>query len=84
MKLGSCVNNPCQNGGTCNDDSYSPKGYFCSCLTQYYGDNCQDRYNPCANHVCYNGGACLNGACQCVGIYYGTHCERADISGEIF
>jgi low-density lipoprotein receptor-related protein 1 (alpha-2-macroglobulin receptor) len=34
-----CLSYPCQNGGTCV--ALSTTQYYCSCLTNYYGTNCE-------------------------------------------
>ena len=37
-ELDECESDPCQNGGTCQDES---KKYSCSCLAGYNGNNCE-------------------------------------------
>lgn len=39
LKIDLCNPNPCQNSGTCV--SNSPGTYFCNCLPQYSGNNCE-------------------------------------------
>lgn len=39
-----CLNNPCENGGTCFN---TPGSYYCSCKTGWTGSNCtQGIYHP--------------------------------------
>ncbi|XP_063438931.1 MAM and LDL-receptor class A domain-containing protein 1-like [Mytilus trossulus] len=42
----ACATNPCNNGGSCNEDG-SSAGYYCNCMTGWSGDNCdvQDSYS---------------------------------------
>ena len=35
-----CSNNPCLNGGICNDNGTS---YICSCSNEYWGSNCESK-----------------------------------------
>ena len=37
--LDQCKQNPCQNGGTCDNKD---GGYSCSCLPQWSGKNCDE------------------------------------------
>ncbi|CAG2188607.1 HSPA1s [Mytilus edulis] len=34
-----CATNPCNNGGSCNEDD-SSAGYYCNCMKGWSGDNC--------------------------------------------
>ena len=36
----ACLDDPCQNGGTCNDNE-ATLTYTCTCLPQYVGGDCQ-------------------------------------------
>jgi hypothetical protein len=37
-EVDECESDPCQNGGTCKDES---KEYTCTCPSGYRGDNCE-------------------------------------------
>ena len=37
VDIDDCVNEPCANGGTCDD---GVNGYTCNCAPGYYGPNC--------------------------------------------
>ena len=37
--INECMNDPCQNGGTCVN---SPGSYSCDCVEGYKGDHCQE------------------------------------------
>ena len=37
--IDECSSNPCQNGGTCNDDI---NGYICTCVEGYDGHTCDN------------------------------------------
>ena len=36
--IDECTSNPCQNGGSCNDQINS---YTCNCVDGYDGENCE-------------------------------------------
>ena len=36
-----CESEPCQHGGVCYTDAFSPRGFSCRCATGYYGDVCE-------------------------------------------
>ena len=36
--VNECISDPCENGGTCNDDI---NGYNCECRRGYNGNNCE-------------------------------------------
>ncbi|XP_035673688.1 neurogenic locus Notch protein-like isoform X2 [Branchiostoma floridae] len=71
----ACLSNPCMNGGTCQNQG---DGYNCSCVTGFYGNNCDD-IDECASNPCSNGGTCvdkLNGySCACPKGVAGQYCE---------
>ena len=37
IDIDDCINNPCQNGGTCED---AVAGYSCTCPAGFQGENC--------------------------------------------
>ncbi|KAK3739936.1 hypothetical protein QZH41_015977, partial [Actinostola sp. cb2023] len=38
ININECVSNPCENGGSCEDQV---NGYKCACVTGYEGNNCE-------------------------------------------
>ncbi|KAI8517000.1 hypothetical protein Bbelb_055810 [Branchiostoma belcheri] len=70
-----CDSNPCQHGGECFDND---AGYFCSCPSDWQGDNCEKR-KPCFGNPCLNDGICEeNGddfTCSCPKGWKGERCE---------
>ncbi|XP_035227160.1 fat-like cadherin-related tumor suppressor homolog isoform X3 [Stegodyphus dumicola] len=62
---GRYCNNPCHNGGVCEEGTYGP---LCKCRG-FYGDICQYDVNECQANPCANGATCHNvpGSfhCQC-------------------
>merc|ERR1712200_88450 len=46
---GPCEDQPCQNGGTCNDEIGT---YSCDCSgTGYYGSNCNEVVDECKGNI---------------------------------
>ena len=45
VEIDRCRPNPCFHGGRCEQ---SENGYFCKCLAQYQGRNCEGMYRKCA------------------------------------
>ena len=39
LDIDDCASNPCENGGTCNDDVDS---YTCECVPGFNGPNCEN------------------------------------------
>ena len=39
--IDKCLRNPCENGGTCFDDS---KDYICFCANGYTGNHCEGKF----------------------------------------
>ncbi|KAG7464992.1 hypothetical protein MATL_G00171450 [Megalops atlanticus] len=73
-----CANNPCQNGGTCEENS---NGEFrCSCPLQYFGSRCELGNNPCWSQPCAHGGVCVPKAqgyiCNCPQQITGSRCQN--------
>ena len=62
LKVRTCNEVPCVNGGTCIDepDSTSSERYRCDCPQGYEGFNCDTQINFCIklNANCQNGGTC--------------------------
>lgn len=48
--IDDCANNPCQNGGTCND---GVNGYTCECVDSYSGTNCETALPRCRSGAMY-------------------------------
>ncbi|KAK3083937.1 hypothetical protein FSP39_005650 [Pinctada imbricata] len=75
-EINECDSNPCQNGGTCNDQLNS---YSCTCSPGYTGNNCETEINECDSNPCQNGATCtdhVNGyTCTCVDGYKDTNCQ---------
>ena len=72
MNIDECENEPCQNGGTCNDLN---AGYNCTCPAGYSGSHCEEDVNECVDTPCENGATCVNlpGTynCSCASGYEG-------------
>ena len=63
-----CDDEPCQNGGTCEDVK---DGYTCTCINHYSGKNC-DAPPPCKTK-----NPCVNGVCEDVSnVDYRCKCNR--------
>ncbi|KAG1926068.1 protocadherin Fat [Pimephales promelas] len=64
-----CASNPCENGGTCVEDS--SEGFRCICPLLYNGSLCENSKlpdNPCASQPCGNGSCMPNNRgyiCNC-------------------
>jgi hypothetical protein len=71
----ACGPNPCQNGGTCANDT---GGFTCVCDAGYSGATCDINIDDCASSPCSNGGACedeVNGfSCACDPDFSGPTC----------
>lgn len=71
-----CSPNPCDNGGTCDNNA---NGFTCTCAPGYTGATCDTLIDNCAAMPCQNGGTCtseLGGyTCACPTGYTGTNCE---------
>lgn len=76
----ACELQPCLNGGDCvpKDDIYE-----CSCISGYYGANCQ-LVNICiVQNPCQHNGECVSLGhetyeCTCKAGYFGTECHLTD------
>lgn len=78
---GACASSPCENGGTCTDESDG--GFSCACAAGYSGPTCATNIDDCVTAdgggPCLNGGTCVDGVakytCSCPAGYAGTNCE---------
>ncbi|XP_066572717.1 protocadherin Fat 2 [Amia ocellicauda] len=75
----SCSTKPCQNGGTCEENSRGE--FLCSCPLQYLGSRCEVDNNPCLSQPCLHGGVCepkIQGyICNCPQQNTGNRCENS-------
>ena len=71
-----CATSPCQNGGVCSDDAYSP--HHCACVGDFTGDDCQYEADDCCSYPCDNGADCSDlqneYVCNCLPGYTGENC----------
>ncbi|XP_063953965.1 notch homolog 2 N-terminal-like protein A [Lytechinus pictus] len=80
LAVTDCISSPCENGATCVP---LPGGYECNCLTEYYGDRCEN-LNPCLKFdYCADRGNCssIQGStwdCDCFSGYVGYKCKHID------
>jgi len=76
----ACCSNPCQNGGTCQEDKNEGTS-SCDCLPGYEGENCETEKPSCTSNLCENGGTCEDTAygfnCQCADGFEGDTCSQA-------
>ena len=72
-EIDDCLNQPCLNGGTCEDIGSS---YQCRCPNGFTGKRCDVIAEQCA---CQNGATCVEGqgtyTCICKPGYTGRNCE---------
>ena len=82
--IDECASSPCQNGGTCVDDSNS---YTCNCVVGYAGKNCETDIDECTSNPCLHNGTCTDGinsfTCSCVQGYSGDNCESGNIKPRL-
>lgn len=75
-----CINNPCRNGGICNEDA---RGNFsCTCKPGFTGPFCESQLGVrlCEQNPCRNDGVCLaitdnEYKCECLPGWTGKNCE---------
>ncbi|XP_046419281.1 protein crumbs isoform X6 [Neodiprion fabricii] len=75
-----CDSNPCQNGGSCAEDSRG--NYSCTCIPGFTGTLCDSQLGVslCERNPCENDGTCYNVAdgeykCECSSGWTGKNCE---------
>ncbi|CAF0849420.1 unnamed protein product [Adineta steineri] len=71
---------PCQNNASCMNTNTSSNGYICSCLSGFYGLQCQIDNRPCKSYTCWNNGICNETSntefiCICSSGWQGNNCE---------
>ncbi|KAJ8020544.1 CUB and sushi domain-containing protein 1 [Holothuria leucospilota] len=85
--LSPCRLNPCENGGTCEENEEDILTRTCFCLENTGGENCEIVY-PCASSPCLNGGTCSNTedlldfTCECPSTHMGSYCQFGAINLE--
>lgn len=71
-----CVDNPCRNGGTCDD---GVNDFTCTCTLGFTSKDCSVRSSPCDQFPCDNGGTCYTHftgpVCECPPGFMGARCE---------
>ncbi|KAJ0065223.1 hypothetical protein NL108_006584, partial [Boleophthalmus pectinirostris] len=76
IDVNECASNPCQNGGTCEDQINS---FVCQCLPGYTGVRCETDIDECKDKPCFNSAQCVQGVgnftCVCEPGYTGLLCE---------
>ncbi|XP_063961497.1 sortilin-related receptor-like [Lytechinus pictus] len=60
-----CADDPCDNGGTCND---MVNDYNCSCLPGFIGIKCEIALCPEGNLICMEGSTCYPSSWRCDGL----------------
>ncbi|KAL3848339.1 hypothetical protein ACJMK2_019207, partial [Sinanodonta woodiana] len=75
--VNECTNNPCQNGGTCQN---KPGSFQCICPPEFTGQLCSLDVNECLGSPCSNNGTCINGFgnyfCLCPTAWTGKQCKE--------
>uniref|UniRef100_A0A8C6TT76 Sushi, nidogen and EGF-like domain-containing protein 1 n=1 Tax=Neogobius melanostomus TaxID=47308 RepID=A0A8C6TT76_9GOBI len=76
IDVDECASNPCQNGGTCEDQINS---YVCQCPPGYTGVHCETDIDECKDKPCFNNAQCVQGvsnfSCVCEPGFTGLLCE---------
>ncbi|KAL9960508.1 hypothetical protein ACROYT_G033976 [Oculina patagonica] len=77
-QIDSCTSSPCYNNGSC---TWLPGGFNCTCLPEFYGENCET-FDNCTSSPCLNNGTCTRYPggynCTCRPDFYGDNCETFD------
>eukprot|EP00105_Crassostrea_gigas_P041028 XP_019925176.1 PREDICTED: delta-like protein D [Crassostrea gigas] len=75
--INECLDNPCQNGGTCSNSDGS---FTCTCAGGFTGALCNEDINECLDNPCQNGKTCSNSdgsfTCTCAGGFTGALCNE--------
>uniref|UniRef100_A0A3Q3VQC2 Uncharacterized protein n=1 Tax=Mola mola TaxID=94237 RepID=A0A3Q3VQC2_MOLML len=58
-RAGACDDNPCQNGGVCEEDASGGECPRCRCAGLLHGAHCELSDNPCASQPCTHGRVCV-------------------------
>ncbi|CAF1091298.1 unnamed protein product [Adineta ricciae] len=71
---------PCQNNGSCIDNSTASNGYTCQCLPGFVQINCQYDSRLCRSDTCFNNGICnqtsnTTFSCLCSAGWEGHRCQ---------
>ncbi|KAF3848673.1 hypothetical protein F7725_015170 [Dissostichus mawsoni] len=74
VNIDECESEPCQNGGTCEDQI---NGYTCTCAQGFLGEHCEVDIDECESQPCQNGGWCEDGRAS-----YTCHCPDEE-PGEL-
>ncbi|XP_053708828.1 sushi, nidogen and EGF-like domain-containing protein 1 isoform X2 [Synchiropus splendidus] len=76
INVDECASQPCQNGGTCEDQINS---FTCHCPSGFTGALCETDIDECKDRPCLNNGLCVQGTgtftCTCEPGYTGILCE---------
>ncbi|XP_077863615.1 uncharacterized protein LOC100367658, partial [Saccoglossus kowalevskii] len=74
--IDECKDNPCRNGGECQDGVNS---YTCDCISGFEGNNCERSIDDCRPNLCLNGALCVDGlnsfTCSCIAGFEGEYCQ---------
>ncbi|KAM4615128.1 protein crumbs homolog 2a [Polymixia lowei] len=71
VNIDECESEPCQNGGTCEDQI---NGYICTCSAGFTGDTCEVNIDECESQPCQNGGWCEDSVAS-----YICHCPEPEV-----